>query len=854
MTLLNQGVLMQVRFHLVSWAILAAVLAPSAALAETDSTFMESVTVTAQKRVQNPIEVPMSLTAYSGDFLEKLDVQEFDKLSLFTPGFVVQNQSPNNPGLVLRGLTLDTGDAAQEPRVSIFEDDVSLSMTRSTYIELFDIDRVEVVRGPQTTLFGRAALMGGVNVIQNKADPSGERFALAMEAGNYNDVMAEGMANIPLSDDFAVRFAGRFKSRQGYTDNLYSGANYNSSNTLAGRLSFAWKPVEALSADVIFNYEFDRTAGTGFKSGTFAPMNPLSGTIVGDLDHNSGAALNTTVAGFEDGKKLGLNRKVWDAKSILAYTVSSAVKLTSITAYRRFDSEEVFDPDGFTQPMLQAAEDARGDQFSQELRMNYDNGGRIVAFAGVDYFYANNSTRVPLQFDERMALSLLTGQNGLLQNQPSSFFSSATYTAGYAPALIQGLAKSLYYKNFGVVYNMPLATAAAIANNLKSNHWEQTEGYGKTKSFDLYADMTFKVTEQFELEGGVRYTTDDKMTAYAGSVADRSVLGGVIGAMTLPAAYRDAVIGGLATTGAGSLSSIPASALPAFALFYQPSANNGDKVARGFGDDGLSWRFTARYAVDKDFSLYTNYARGRRPQVLTALTPSTPYGTPNFTPADAETVDSYEAGAKFLGLDGKMRGDVAVYTYQYANFQTQVLKNNTPTTTNAGHANAWGIETTLDWAFTDWADFFGSYSYNRARFAGGSIYTGNKFRLNPDHKLSVGLALHQSLFGGTMTLIPTYSWQSKVYFDDDNDISTLQTTHMLPDTKQDELQRQYGLVNAKLSYAPDGATWTAAVFVNNLFDQKYVKDAGNTGDFIGIPTFIAGEPRFYGISLSLKTH
>ncbi len=847
---------MPIRFHTVSLAVLAAAIMPTAALADTvaDSTFTESVTVTAQKRAQNPIDVPMALTAYSGDFLAKLDVQEFDKLSLYTPGFIVQNQSPNNPGLVLRGLTLDSGDATQEPRVSVFEDDVSISTTRATYIELFDIDRVEIARGPQTTLFGRAALMGGVNVIQNKADLSGEYFSLGAEAGDYGYNMVEGMANIQLSDDVAVRFAARIKNRQGYVDNLSGDADYDSVNTEAARLSFAWKPTQAFSADVIFNYEFDRPTGTSFKSGTFAPMDPNTGTIIGNLDHNSGMSLNTTVAGFENNKKLGLNRKVWDGKALLSYSLSDAVKLTSVTAYRRFDSEEVFDPDGFAQPLLESAEDERGDQFSHEFRINYDDGGRLNAFAGVDYFYSNVSQRVPLQFDERMSLSLLAGQDALLQNQPSSFFSSATFVQGYAPAIIQGLAQGLYYKNFGVVYNMPAATALGIAKNLKANHWEQAENFGKTKSVDLYGDVTFKVTEKFELEGGARYTNDDKLSSYAGSTADRSVLGGLIGAMGLAAPYRDAVLGGLATAGAGSLTAIPASVLPAFALFYQPTANNGDKIAKSFNDDGLSWRFTARYAFDKDLSVYANYARGRRPEVLTANSPSTPFGTPDFTPVAAEEVDSYEMGAKTLAFDGKLRADVAVYTYQYTNFQTSVLVNNMPTTTNAGKANAWGIESSVDWVITDWADFFGTYSYNRARFGGTSIYKGNKFRLNPDHKLSAGLALHQNIGGGTLTLLPTYTWQSKIYFDDDNDIAALQSSHLLPDTKQDELQKQYGLFNARLSYAPDGAQWTASIFANNLLNQKYIKDAGNTGDDLGIPTFIAGEPRFFGAGITIKTH
>ncbi|MDP1148188.1 Plug domain-containing protein, partial [Klebsiella pneumoniae] len=85
------------------------------------------------------IEVPFALTAYSGDFLENLGVQEFDQLSAFVPGFLVQNQSPNNPGFVMRGITSDSGAATAEPRVSVFQDGVSISTSRGSYVELFDM-------------------------------------------------------------------------------------------------------------------------------------------------------------------------------------------------------------------------------------------------------------------------------------------------------------------------------------------------------------------------------------------------------------------------------------------------------------------------------------------------------------------------------------------------------------------------------------------------------------------------------------------------------------------------------------------------------------------------------------------
>ncbi|MBW4980786.1 Plug domain-containing protein, partial [Marinobacter adhaerens] len=91
--------------------------------------------------------------ALQGQFLDDLGITEFDRLGQFVPGFDVQNQSPNNPGFVMRGITSDSGSAFNEPRVSVFQDGVSISKSRGSYVELFDMERVEVAKGPQSTLY-----------------------------------------------------------------------------------------------------------------------------------------------------------------------------------------------------------------------------------------------------------------------------------------------------------------------------------------------------------------------------------------------------------------------------------------------------------------------------------------------------------------------------------------------------------------------------------------------------------------------------------------------------------------------------------------------------------------------------
>jgi outer membrane receptor protein involved in Fe transport len=200
---------------------------PAAATAADGSTQVQAVVVTAQKREQDPINVPITLTAYTGVFLDKLGVQDIHDLSLLTPGFFLQNQSVNDPGLVMRGITTDSTDPTQEPRVSIYLDGVSISQIDAAAIELFDLQRVEVAKGPQTTLFGRAALTGAVNIIENKATEAGFDWSLHAEGGNYNYGLIEGMVNIPISDSFAIRIAGRDKVRDGYIDDVIGGPALN---------------------------------------------------------------------------------------------------------------------------------------------------------------------------------------------------------------------------------------------------------------------------------------------------------------------------------------------------------------------------------------------------------------------------------------------------------------------------------------------------------------------------------------------------------------------------------------------------------------------------------------------------
>lgn len=807
------------------------------------------VVVTAQLREQEALDVPIAVGTLTDDQLKRLGITEFEQASRFIPGFFVQNQSPNNPGFVVRGITSDSGTAYNEPRVSVFQDGVSIAKSRGSYVELFDVERLEVAKGPQSTLYGRGALIGAVNIVQNKADPTRTEAYARGSYGNFNSYLGEAMVNVPTGNGGALRLAGRIRERDGYIDNLLGGRDFASARTWALRGS-AHQALGALTVDLIGNYQKDTPAGTPFKSVAYRPTDPVTGTVIGDAGRNSGAAL-APGAGFEGGRPLGLRREVGGVTGLANWDLGTGLRLTSITAYREFDALEIFDADGISLPALTAGEDAHGNQFSQELRLTYDKGP-LTAFLGGSYFHEDGYQRVPTQFDERVLLGRLTNQlagppalgRPATDPAPLGVFANTAFTG----ALLQGVAAAS-----GVA--LPAAQAQAIAANLKSNHLETSTNSSRTRAFDIFGDVTIRVTDRFEIGGGIRYTRDDKRSGFTSAVLNgRSILGGVIGALAQPAATRTALLGALAAPGAANIPTSATYPVPLFGLGAQPTAGNGQLQTGELDNDGFSWRATARYKPSDQASLYATYARGRRPAILAASAPTVPGGAVRFAALPEETVDSYEVGAKTALMDRRLFVDGSAFFYKYRNFQTTEQQGTIFVTTNAGRAESYGFEGQARYVPNDNVSLFATYAYNHSRFKSG-IREGNRFRLSPDHAASAGAILGVPLGpdAGRVTFTPSVTWQSRVYFDDDNDLPALQQPPraLVADNIRDETQGGYALVNARLGYElPSGIQIEA--FVENAFNKKYINDAGNTGDGLGLPTFIAGNPRFYGVAATLR--
>lgn len=812
------------------------------------------IVVTAQRREQAATEVPFALTALTGDVLRERGVSTLRDLSLYTPGLVVEDQSPNNPIFVMRGINSSGGDSFSEPRVSVFQDGVPISKSRGSFVELFDIARVEVAKGPQSTLFGRGALIGGINVIQNHARPDLD-WSASVEGGNQGQVMVEGMVNLPVSDVLAVRLAGRHRERDGSLENLAaeSGDGLNALRLDAVRGSLAFTPTDRFSADLIFNFQQEETDGTGFKSMYLLPTDPATGRALAGTATNDPVWLSAP-ADFAGGRDLGVDQQYAGVTGLIRYDLTDTLTLSSVTGYRDVESIEVYDADGTSLPVFTAMEDNGGRFFNQELRLNYDGGGRLSGFVGANYYRERARSQVDVRFDERILLAQVAGMlnggplTGLLADNPAplGLFANTAFTG----ALVQGTVAQLSGGN--IVLGGP--EAAALAGRLNPAHVETSNNTADLDSVDLFADATFKATDRWEISAGLRYTSDDKTTRWGSRVAGRSILGGIVGASGLAARGTPVGIGtarallqGLTAYG----TDLSVTALPAFGINAQPTAGNGGVESRDLSDDGFTWRLTSRYDLTEVTNLHGSHSRGRRAAVLSAAPPSAPGGAAQFTVSPAETVDAFEVGVKTYLREQRARFDVSLYYYDYENFQTRELVGSGFITSNAGEAQAYGVELQGDWQATDAVSLFGTYAYSHARFGSGA-YEDNRFARSPDHSLSVGASLKVAAPGGTLDIRPSWSWRSKIFFADDNDRPELQTGRIVADLLQDEYQDAYGLLNLRVAYTPDAGNWEVEAFASNLTEEIYRKGAGSAGESIGMPTNVLGEPRLYGLRLTLR--
>ena len=465
------------------------------ALAQTaendDQTYEGEIIVTAQKREERLIDVPVTLSAVSGARLKELGVSDLDELANYIPGLNIQEQSANNPGIVIRGITSDSGSAQQAARVTLYYNGVDISRSRGSYQDIYDIERIEVIKGPQATLFGTASAVGAISIISARPE-AGFSGSVTGGIGNFNQRQLGGHLNIG-SDEIAARVAFAFKKRDGYVNNLAPGQeDLNGQNQLGIRGSLRFKPSEELTADLILTYDRQRNPGTAFVSRalptTSGPGNPFGDAFLG----GSPRSLQDL---YQD--KLGLTRDVYDVNYTVNWEFDDNWALTMVNGYRKFDSLEVFDADGSAAWYLEFTELAKGDQFNHETRFAYTDDKFRGSF-GFNYFHENSIQNVPFSSEEgtflQCAARLIPGLPCIAAN--------GTVSAAGATAILTG----------GRFTQVPYSSVF--------------ENQGRNDSYSMFADGTWIPTPALEITAGARVLIEKRRSGFFARVPRSLISGG----------------------------------------------------------------------------------------------------------------------------------------------------------------------------------------------------------------------------------------------------------------------------------------------------------------------------------------
>lgn len=767
------------------------ILALSIALVSSQvSAQLEEVVVTATKRAESLQDIPVAVSAFTADSLSAKGISNVSQIGDFAPNVTLDSTAPisgSSSVLVafIRGIGQSDYAMNYEPGVGLYVDGVYYARNVGSMIDMLDIERIEVLKGPQGTLFGRNTIAGAINVVtRNPGDELAGQLEVTM--GSYNRQDIRGSINIPLTDSVAASLAFSSKNRDGFVKRIpYSGlaledvSNFRSidqgvmdglpngndlgnenGDSIRGKIS--WQEDEfslILSADYTRSRENSAPstlvdAELWKQSGGIAGLYNACVAGVGPAPCNSitdGRTGNTIDPQFTqrtpyDNRFLTGDRETTYGNAISGtaldsygvsltaeWDISDSVTLKSITAYRNLDA--LFAEDADMSPLVidHHAFELIQEQYSQELQLTgtTDNMKWIL---GAYYFNeeGENNDYVPLA-------------GGLFQvDGPNEIINT---------------------------------------------------------SYALLGRVSYDITDDFSLTGGIRWTREDK--EFEGKQRDLNGLSAQLG--------------------------VPAAAFP------DPTDLNRlyplGKQEQDFNN--VSITLSADYHIDDDIFAYASYSQGFKGGGWDTRLTGPELLAPDFSEEEAET---YELGLKSQFLDNSLRLNMALFYTQYENLQLIIQRGISPLTANAGESEITGFEAELVYFPVDELEVSANYGWtdaeytkldDRAKQVG--INVDNKFNNTPEHSLNLAMDYRQDLSsGGDVRWHLDVSWKDDTYNDAVNTESL----------KQDAM----ALVNASINFNSPDERWYVGLGIQNLTDKDYIV-SGFHQPGVGFTYQTLGRPR-----------
>jgi outer membrane receptor protein involved in Fe transport len=801
----------------VAIAVLTAIYGSSAFAddASTQENGLQEVVVTATRRAVSAQDLPISITAVTGASLEQGGIQDIADLARSMAGVNVTDKGPfggvNGSTLIIRGLNSEAtaGQLALAtpvvPPVATYVDDTPLFVS----LRLQDLDRVEVLRGPQGTLYGSGSLGGTIRFVQNAPDPRGFDAKVEVGASDTSHTHepnedVNGMLNFPISDTFAIRLNGSLTNEAGFINqpNLYrldsAGAPIaaNPSNYLSppvtysqngvndygyrtGRIAALWKPTDEFHAQLSYYYQHSTAGGFPYAAPLYGvdTLQSSDHTLASTDDKVNLAALT---AEYEMGFATLTSNTSW------AHHVNhTSSDLTNLYSFFSFYPALY----GANPRVLVTGHDELDDKpWSQEFRLASKTGGAFDWVGGL--FFKHQTTNIQEHefyngyLDFFNACAAATGGAGVgdgLTNSECGIGETA-YTPGNPPNSIEGV---------------PIIKDQAYIGDFETTFKDEA----------IFGEATYHATEAWSITGGTR-----------------------VFKQTVQQAQQT----GLLFDGVGSIANVALS----------------DSWRRAL------WKINTAYQLDKTNLVYATWSQGFRRGGVNALPASEPavgYTTP---PAlyklEPDKADNYEVGIKGT-VENRFRYSAAIYDIQWHNVQegAQLTPLVLPGAVNVGSAYSRGVETELFAAITDHFTAQLDYTYDKTALTsiaplaaeGVSVpLPGIGAQLPGTPTSSAALTFeygHVELAGGELRYAISGHYQSSL-------VPALSAT--IPRVGG------YTMLDTRLSFTR--SHWIATAYVNNLTNQLGVNSYSDPFNYGPNYQAVVSTPRTVGVTLgySFKEH
>lgn len=815
-----------------------ALMSASSAFAQDGTSFGDDVVIsTATRRPQALQDVPIAVTVLAPEVLEKQGVVNVQNLSIVAPSFAASQAQTASGTVVLRirGVGTTSNNIGFESAVGVFIDGAYQSRPGIALGEFVDVDKVEVLRGPQGTLFGRNTSAGALKIVNKGPDLAGTDVSGFVNAtyGNYDHKSLQGAINIPIVEDkLAARVTGAYRNRNGYIK-LFDGngnrfGESNGINQFMLRGQLGWEGDSGFKGRLIVDHSnSDAPVGAAIEvqqadietAGLFAAVGlgqrgGMAGPDVAIGSNDEGAAQDAVdnligTASFEPGGSSDQTGFTLE----MEYPLNENIDLIYTGSLRNYDAEEDYDSDFSGLDVFNVRNSpVEIDTMTHEVRLQgsaFDD--RLSWLAGAYYSDEEITQQVNFElgadYGELVGARLFAPTGGALGANPLTVFS------GVDPA------------------------GTSISQNYAQD----------STSFSLFTHNVFDVTDQLSLTLGLRYSDESKDGSFGQSNINNQICPatlGSIGAGNVPGALTSAVFG------LGCLAFLAPADLPQAAVFPLPRTFDEE-----FKDDELIYTAKIGYEIAPAVSTYASFTHGYKSGGFNLDSTAASGGAdPSFL---SEEVDAYEIGLKSRLLDNMLTLNVAAFIQNFDNFQVLEFTGAQFTTFNVPKANSTGVEIEAVARPTDGLTLNGALTLLDASYpddcAGDNTtlnvtsLCGNSLTNAPD---AVGIL--GANYEGSLTENLNYFLNAQMRYESDRRTSTQAVVLATQAANPYDIQPSTTKINSRIGITNEDAGYALELWATNLTNERTRGVTFNTvfraGNVTSRSAFIQ-EPRMFGATV-----